>query len=78
MLKKERDVKGVISREKRYSTLAKKEGDYAKKVEHSESKRGLKEMAKDSRHEAKVAYSFAKKRKAIVSKEEKKLPKGKR
>jgi hypothetical protein len=30
-------------------------------------------MAKDSRHEEKVAYEFAKKRKVIVSKEKKKL-----
>ncbi len=76
--KRERDIKGVISREKRYSTLAKKEGNYAKKSASRERKLGLKEMAKDSVHEAKVAYSFAKKRKSIVSKEEKKLPKGKR
>jgi len=77
MTKKERDVKGVISREKRYSTLAKKEGQYAKKAEASERKRHLPEMAKDSAHEAKVAFEFAKKRKAIVHKEEKKL-KGKK
>jgi len=78
MEKTQRDIKGVISRQKRYSTLAKQEGDYAKKAEKKERKRGLKEMAKDSAHEAKVAYSFAKKRKSIVSKEEKKLSKGKR
>jgi|GEM_PF-5970739 hypothetical protein len=72
MLKK-KDIKGVISREKRYSTLAKQEGAYAKKAAASEKKRGLKEMAKDSRHEEKVAYEFAKKRKVIVSKEKKKL-----
>lgn len=73
MKKAQRDIKGVIAREKRYSTLARKEGDYAKKVASKESKRGLKEMAKDSKHEEKVAYSFAKKRKAIVNKEQGKL-----
>lgn len=77
MLKKERDLKGVISRQKRYSTLAKQEGDYAKKAASRERKRGLKEMEKDSNHEAKVAYKFAKKRMDIVMKEEKKLRKKK-
>jgi len=45
MLKK-KDVKHVISREKRYSTEAKQEGDYAKKQATIEKKRGLKEMAR--------------------------------
>lgn len=71
--KSNRDIKGVIARQKRYSTLAKQEGDYAKKAAVSEKKRGLKEMAKDSKAEAKIAYSFAKKRTGIVHKEEKKL-----
>jgi hypothetical protein len=75
MLKKEKDIKGVISREKRYSTLAKNEGKYAQKKLKEEKRKGLKEMAKDSAHEAKVAFSFAKKRKAIVKKEERKLRK---
>lgn len=74
---KKADIKGVISRQKRYSTLARKEGDYAKKVEAKEKRRGLKEMAKDSAHEAKVAYQFAKKRKSIVKNEERKLAKEK-
>ena len=77
MLKKEKDIKGVVSREKRYSTLAKQEGQYAKKQETKEKAKGLTEMAKDSKHEAKVAFQFAKKRKAIVDKE-KKLLKGKK
>ena len=72
-VKSQRDIKGVIAREKRYSTLAKQEGQYAKKAATREGKRGLTEMAKDSRHEAKIAFEFAKKRRAIVSKEEKKL-----
>jgi hypothetical protein len=71
--KAQRDIKGVISCEKRYSTLAKQEGQYAKKAATSEKKRGLTEMAKDSKHEAKVAFEFAKKRRTIVSKEQKKL-----
>jgi hypothetical protein len=73
MDKHKRDVKGVISREKRYATLAAKEGAYAKKTASREQKKGLKEMAADSRHEEKVAKEFAKKRKGIVSKEKKKL-----
>lgn len=72
MLKKS-DIKGVVSRQKRYSTLAKKEGEYAKRKEKEERRKGLPEMAKDSAHEAKVAFSFAKKRREIVRKEEKKL-----
>ena len=56
MDKRERDLNGVISRQKRYSTLAKQEGDYAKKSQRRSSKRGLKEMAKDSANEAKICY----------------------
>lgn len=72
---KTKDVKGVITRQKRYSTLAKKEGEYAKHQEKHERAIGLPEMAKDSAHEAEVAFDFASKRKSIVKKEEKKLPK---
>ncbi len=75
--KHDKDVKGVVAREKRYATLAHKEGEYAKKQEKKEKSKGLKEMAKDSKHEAKVAFMFEKKRKAIVEKE-KKLLKGKK
>lgn len=71
--KKIADIKGVISREKRYSTLAKKEGIYAKKIAKKEQSKGMKEEANDSKHEAKVAFMFAKKRRDIVSKEKKKL-----
>lgn len=71
--KKIKDIKGVISREKRYSTLAKKEGRYAKKIEKKEKKNGMIEQAKDSKHEAKIAFEFAKKRKQIVSKEKQKF-----
>lgn len=73
MSKRERDLKGVISRQKRYSTLAKQEGDYAKKSQRRSSKRGLKEMAKDSANEAKICYGFAALRKNIAKKAEKKL-----
>lgn len=69
------DIKGVISREKRYSTLAKKEGQYAKKVEKQEHSRHKPEMAKDSKREASVAFSFAKKRKGLVKRSEAKLKK---
>jgi hypothetical protein len=77
MQKKIADIKGVIKRQKRYSTLAKEEGDYAVKKEKEEEKKGMPEMAQDSANEAKVAFSFAKKRKKIVKKEIKKLPKKK-
>ena len=73
--KKRKDIKGVISRQKRYSTLAKEEGQYAKRKETQERKKGLREMAADSSREAKVAFSFAKKRREIVRKEERKLRK---
>lgn len=73
MSKRGRDLKGVISRQKRYSTLAKQEGDYAKKSERRSNKRGLHEMAKDSRREAKIAYGFSKLRKKFAKEAEKKL-----
>lgn len=74
---KTKDVKGVVSRQKRYSTLAKKEGKYALKKEREEKSKGEPEMAKDSSREAKIAFGFAKLRKAIANKEEKKLTKKK-
>ena len=72
---KESDVKGVVSRQNRYSTLAKKEGQYALKKEKEERALNKPEMAKDSAHEAKIAFEFAKKRKKIAKTESKKLPK---
>lgn len=75
MKPKEKDVKGVVSRQKRYSTLAKKEGQYALKKEKEEKKHHLPEMAKDSAQEAKVAFTFAKIRKEKARKEMKKLKK---
>ena len=70
-----RDIKGVVTRQKRYSTDAKDEGKYALQQEAKELREHLPEMAHDSENEAKVAFSFARKRRKIVSKEEKKLPK---
>lgn len=75
MDKKEKDIKGVVSRENRYATLAKKEGDYAKKQFKIEKSKGLREMAKDSAREALIAYAFSKKRREIAERE-KKLLKG--
>ena len=72
-MKREKDIRGVVSRQKRYATLAKKEGKYALKKEHEEVKEGAKEMAHDSAREAKIAFSFAKMRKQIAKKEENKL-----
>jgi hypothetical protein len=70
---KEKDVKGVIKRQKRYATLAHNEGKYAQKMEKKEKGKHLKEMAKDSAREAKIAFMFEKKRKGFVKQEEKKL-----
>jgi len=75
MKKKIADINGVISREKRYATLAKNEGKYAVKKEAEEKKKHMPEMARDSAHEAKVAFQFAKKRKKIVKNAAAKLPK---
>jgi hypothetical protein len=74
---KEKDVKGVVSREKRYATLAKKEGDYAKKKEAQEKAKHEPEMAKDSKREAKIADAFSRVRRGIATEEAKKL-KGKK
>lgn len=70
---KQKDIKGVIKRQKRYATLAHKEGVYAKKIEKRERSKGLKEMAKDSAREAKIAFGFERERKGIARSEEKKL-----
>ena len=72
---KKKDIKGVVSRQKRYATLAKKEGQYALKKAFEEKKKHLPEMEADSKREAKIAFSFAKKRKAIAAKEKQKLSK---
>jgi hypothetical protein len=62
-----------VSRQNRYSTLAKKEGQYAAKQAKVELKKKLPEMAKDSTREAKIAFTFARKRKAIANLEKQKL-----
>ena len=67
------DVKGVVKRQKRYATLAKKEGEYAKRQEKREKKEHLPEMAKDSEREAKIAFGFSAYRKKIAENEAKKL-----
>ena len=72
-MKKASDIRGVVKRQKMYSTLARKEGEYALKKEVEEVKEKAPEMAKDSAREAKIAFSFAKKRKKIAGLEEKKL-----
>jgi hypothetical protein len=72
-MKRTSDIKGVVKRQKRYSTLARREGEYALKKEKQEHKEHAPEMAKDSAREAKIAFSFAKKRKKIAGLEQKKL-----
>ena len=69
--KKEKDIKGVVSRQKRYSTLAKKEGNYALKMAKKENPKHETEMARDSEREAKIAFGFSAYRKHIA--EERKL-----
>lgn len=72
---KPRDVKGVVSRQKRYATLAKKEGDYALKQAKKERKHHEPEMEKDSEREAKIAFAFSAYRKGVANREAKKLKK---
>ena len=69
----DKDIKGVVKRQKRYSTLAKKEGKYALKQEKKERKQHHPEMAKDSAREARIAFNFASMRKDVAKKEEEKL-----
>lgn len=73
-MKRVADIKGVIKRQKMYSTLARQEGKYALKKEKEEKKEKAPEMAEDSAREAKIAFEFANKRKKIVEAETKKLP----
>ena len=70
---KVRDIKGVVKRQRRYSTDAKDEGKYAIQQEAKELRKHLPEMAHDSANEAKIAFSFARKRRKIADKEEHKL-----
>jgi hypothetical protein len=70
---KRNDIKGVVSRQKRYSTLAKKEGDYALKREKEERRQNKPEMAHDSAREANIAFNFSAMRKHIATQESKKL-----
>ncbi len=70
-----RDIKGVISRQKRYATLAANEGKYALKKAKVEKKKNEPEMEKDSEREAKIAFGFSAFRKHIAEKEAKKLKK---
>ena len=74
-MKRTSDIKGVMKRQRMYSTLARREGQYALKKEKEEEGEGAPEMAKDSKREAKIAFVFAKKRKEIANNEEKKLRK---
>lgn len=68
-----KDIKGVVSRQKRYSTLAKNEGKYALKKAKEEKKKREPEMAKDSEREAKIAFGFSAYRKHIAENEARKL-----
>jgi len=75
MTKKEKDIKGVIRRQRYYSTLAEKEGKDAVKRMQKEKKANKPEMAKDSKQEAKICFAFSKLRKKIANKQIKKLGK---
>lgn len=75
MNRSEKDIIGVVSRQKRYATLAKKEGQYAEKQVVKEKKSHKPEMAKDSEREARIAFTFSAYRSKIAEKEAKKLKK---
>ena len=70
---KKQDVQGVVTRQKRYATLAKKEGQYAEKQASKEKKSHKPEMAKDSKREAKIAFAFSRYRNKLAKQESKKL-----
>jgi len=70
---RKKDIKGVVSRQKRYATLAKKEGKYALEKAKEEKKKKMPEMTKDSKEEASVAFAFSKMRRKKADKESKKL-----
>jgi hypothetical protein len=72
-MRRVQDIKGVIKKQKMYSTLARREGDSALKAEAKERKEHAPEMAADSEREAKVSFKFAKARKKIATLEQKKL-----
>jgi len=65
--KKQKDLLKVAKREKTFATLAKKEGQGAAKRAKQESKKGLKESAKDSRREEKWDNDFSKRRERIAA-----------
>lgn len=69
------DIKGVVSKQRKYATLAKKEGQYAEKQAVKEKKSRKPEMAKDSKREAKIAFGFSKLRTKFANDEAKKLRK---
>ena len=73
MVAKAKDIKGVVSRQRRYATLAKKEGKYDIGQEKKEKAKGEPEMAKDSAREARVASAFAEARTRVANEESKKL-----
>ena len=75
MKKQDKDIKGVVSRQKRYSTLARKEGKYALKMAKKEKSRHEPEMARDSEREARIAFGFSAYRKHIAEEEARKLRK---
>ena len=70
-----KDIEGVVKRQKRYSTLAKKEGVYAIKKAKEEKAKHEPEMQKDSEREARIAFGFSAYRKHIAENEAKKLRK---
>ncbi|MGD0510554.1 MAG: hypothetical protein ABSA33_01820 [Candidatus Micrarchaeaceae archaeon] len=72
-MRRAQDIKGVVKKQKMYSTLARREGKDALKAEAKEKREGAPEMAADSAREAKVSFKFAKARKKIATLEQKKL-----
>jgi len=71
--KKVKDVKKTVGLEKRWSTEAKQEGEYAKKRSKEEGKKGNKVMADEMDWDADVAQKFAVIRKKRANKLEKQI-----
>jgi hypothetical protein len=74
-MNKSKDYAKVATREKRYSTLAHKEGQEASRRARRESAHHEPIAAADSRREAKNAEMWAKKRTAWASKAKKNIAK---
>jgi hypothetical protein len=76
--KKIKDIKATIKRQKTWATEAEKEAKAAKQRVKRDKKAGNKFMEKDDKREAKDDAYWAKKRRGLVKKYTKALPKQQR